>query len=133
VVSWWGPIAIALASVLASSGFWAFVLKKDTNRNATTRLLMGLAYDKVTNRGMAYIERGWITRDEFEEYQRYFVEPYKALGGNGVAERIYLEVGKLPFLPHSRYEIMFADREDERFISDVPVASNSEKYASDER
>lgn len=133
MVSWVGPTLIAITSILASSGFWAYVLRKDTSRNATTRLLMGLAYDKVTNRGMTYIERGWITRDEFEEYQRYFVEPYKALGGNGVAERIYLEVARLPFLPNSRYEIMFAGREDERFIPDVPVTSNAEKYASDER
>lgn len=86
---------------------------------------MGLAYDRVTTLGIAYIERGWVTRDEFEEYQKYFVEPYMALGGNGVAERIWLEVRTLPFRPHSRYSEIFRNTHHERFIPDVPVVSSA--------
>jgi hypothetical protein len=88
---------------------------------------MGLAYDKVTILGIAYIERGWITRDELEEYERYFFKPYKDLGGNGVAERIWMEVNKLPFRPHGQYEELFRNRPDERFIPNVPVVSRSEQ------
>lgn len=58
---------------------------------------MGLAYDKIVSRGIAFIERGWISKDEYEEYQKYLVEPYKEMGGNGVAERISSEVASLPF------------------------------------
>jgi len=82
---------------------------------------MGLAYYRVTHLGSTYIERGWITREELMEYQKYYVEPYKALGGNGIAERVYEEVARLPFHLHSKYEVMFPDREDERYIQDVPV------------
>jgi hypothetical protein len=132
VVEWWRSALIVFGSVMASSGFWAFILKKDTARGATTRVLMGLTYHQITSLGMAYIQRGWITREEFEEYQKYFFDPYKALGGNGVAERIFHEVKELPFYPHSRYETIFTDRVDERFIPNVPVVTTAEKHAVDE-
>lgn len=112
---------VALASILASSGFWAFVSRKSSRKDATTRLLMGLAYYRVTHLGQEYIDRGWITREELLEFQKYYVEPYLALGGNGIAERVYEEVSRLPFQLHSRYGLMFPDREDERYIPDVPV------------
>lgn len=58
---------------------------------------MGLAYDKIVSIGITFIDRGWVTKDEYEEYQKYLVEPYKAMGGNGVAERVAKEVASLPF------------------------------------
>jgi hypothetical protein len=131
VGDWWNPAVVAIASILSTSGFWSYIQRKDSSKDATTRLLMGLAFDRVTDLGMGYLDRGWITRDEFDVYQKYFVEPYIALGGNGVAERIYKDVARLPFHSHSRYETIF-DREDERFISDVPVVSIPEKHASHE-
>lgn len=87
----------AISGVITSSGLWAFVQKKSVHHSAQTRLLMGLAYDKIVSRGIAFIERGWISKDEYEEYQKYLVEPYKEMGGNGVAERISSEVASLPF------------------------------------
>jgi hypothetical protein len=93
---------------------------------------MGLAYDKVTILGIAYIERGWVTRDELEEYEKYFFEPYKALGGNGVAERIWLEVARLPIVPYNRYEELFRHkRNEERFIQNVPVVSRHKRQKAD--
>ena len=130
--SWLQAVAISIASVLASSGFWAYVQRKDDTKDATTRLLMGLAYEKVTSLGMGYIERGWITRDELEEYHKYFFGPYKALGGNGVAERIWLEVQRLPLRRHSKYESIIRSRQNERFIADVPVISSIEQQADAE-
>jgi hypothetical protein len=58
---------------------------------------MGLAYDKIITIGMGYIQRGWVSKDEYEEYLKYLVEPYKEMGGNGVADRIAKDVGALPF------------------------------------
>lgn len=130
-MTWLQSSLISLASVLASSGFWAYLQRKDSNKSATARLLMGLAYDKVTIRGIAYIERGWITRDEFEEYEKYFYEPYKALGGNGTAERIWKEVSRLPFLPYGRYEEMSRNQSEERFIHNVPVVSRHKRQKAD--
>lgn len=113
----------SVISVMASSGFWAWIQSKDSTKDATAKLLMGLAYDKVTTIGLKYIERGWITRDEFEEYERYFFAPYQALGGNGVAKKIRDEVARLPFRKHSQYDRIYRNRKSERSIPDVAVYS----------
>jgi hypothetical protein len=57
---------------------------------------MGLASDKISYLGMTYILNGSITRDEFEDLRKYLYEPYVELGGNGTAERVMIEVSKLP-------------------------------------
>ena len=92
-----GPILVAIATTLiASSGFWTYLLSKKNTNSATTRLLMGLAYDRITHLGMNYIERGYISKDEYEDFRKYFYEPYKELGGNGTADRIMTAVSELP-------------------------------------
>lgn len=112
-------ILVAVASVVASSGFWAFVMRKTDNKSATTRLLMGLAYDRLMVKGEQYIDRGWVSRDEFEDYRKYFYEPYKALGGNGVAERIMNGVSELQIVGPDRHAMMFHVRNDEEYRNDV--------------
>lgn len=119
---WLRAIVIILASVLGSGGFWAFLQKQDRKKNATTRLMMGLAYTQITGLGIMYINRGSITRDEFEDFQRYFFTPYKDLGGNGVAERIMHDVERLPFRKHEAHTEIYGNNE-ERFIENVPVRS----------
>lgn len=98
------PTVLAvLGSVLASSGFWAFLQRRDSTKRATHKLLLGLAYDKIATLGMHYIERGWISRDEYEEFRKYLYEPYKEFGGNGVAEQIMQQVSNLPLRRHNMY------------------------------
>ena len=58
-------------------------------------MLIGLGHDRIVSLGTAYIERGWITSDEYENLHDYLYDPYRSLGGNGTAERIMKEVGKL--------------------------------------
>lgn len=100
----WLPIVLtSLASILASSGFWAYVQRKDTRRTAIDRLLLGLAYDKIVTSGLQYIERGWISKDEYEHLRNYLYVPYLELGGNGVAERIMTEVKSLPIHSGNKY------------------------------
>jgi hypothetical protein len=108
----WVPIAVtSVATVIASSGFWAWVARRDNSKDAMTRLLLGLAYDKIAQLGLNYIERGWISKDEYEEFRKYLYEPYKAYGGNGVAERIMEEVSHLPLRSPNKYsEIIQARR-----------------------
>ena len=43
-----------------------------------------------------YIERGYITQEEYDSLYNYLYIPYKELGGNGTAERMVNEVKKLP-------------------------------------
>ena len=93
----WLPILVTVfTSILASSGLWALISKKtDKNCNETT-MLLGLAHDRIIYLGVRYIERGWITADEYENLHDYLYKPYVALNGNGSAERIMGAVKKLP-------------------------------------
>jgi hypothetical protein len=120
----WLQLALtSLVTLGASSGFWAYLQHKDRVKSAETRLLMGIAYEQIMTLGGAYIIRGWVTKDEYEGLRKDFYEPYKALGGNGVAERVMNEVEKMPFRPYSQYEAIFQSREHHREINDVRVVT----------
>lgn len=127
------PAASIIASAAASSGFWAYIQRRDDTKDATARLLMGMAYDKIVNTGVEYIERGWITKDEYEELQKYFYKPYADLGGNGVAEHIMAEVRRLPIRSQSRYaDILNRRQENEGWTNNVRVVSRRDQEASSE-
>lgn len=92
-----------LLALIGSAGFWGYLdarrarrEKKNDKKNANTRLLVGMAHDRIIFLGMKYVERGFITRDEYENLNDYLYEPYAAAGGNGSAKRVMEEVRKLP-------------------------------------
>lgn len=85
-----------LCSVIASSGFWAWLQKKGEKKDVKTQLLIGIAHDRIMQSATYHLEKGYITRDEYENLYDYLYKPYKALGGNGSAEHIMNEVNKLP-------------------------------------
>jgi hypothetical protein len=121
---WIRAIGIVVCSVLGSGGLWAYLQSKDTRRSATTRLLMGVAYAQITTLGVSYLDRGWITKDEYEELNKYFYEPYKALGGNGVAERVMNGVSRLPLRSHSEYAEIFRNRQTEGYVNNVQLVTH---------
>lgn len=84
-----------LGSVIASSGFWGYLQTRPKKKDDTTKLLIGIAHDRIIFLGMSYVKRGWLTQDEYENIHRYLYQPYKKLGGNGTAERVMKEVEKL--------------------------------------
>lgn len=92
-------VVTIVTSVLASSGFWAFLQKHFDKNDATKRLLIGIGHDRIMHLGMQYIQRGSITTDEYENLHDYLYLPYKENGGNGSAERIMEEVKRLPITP----------------------------------
>lgn len=83
-------------SILASTGFWAFMQKKLDTNTTMREMLLGLAHDRIMCLGMYYIERNWITAEEFENLNNYLYEPYEKLGGNGSAARVMAGVRALP-------------------------------------
>ena len=87
------PLAVA---VLTSSGLWALVSNRADKNDAERKMLVGLAHDRITHLGMAYLTRGYITQDEYENLNDYLYQPYEKMGGNGSAKRIMEEVRKLP-------------------------------------
>lgn len=95
----WLQIALTIfSSVLASSGLWAYVMKRADKKDVKTQMLMGLAHDRILDLGMSYLDRvpQYITQDEYENLKVYLYEPYEKMGGNGSAKRIMQEVEKLP-------------------------------------
>lgn len=89
-------IITIVCAFIASSGFWAFFQKRFEKKSANTKMLIGLGHDRVVYLGMHYVERGYITKDEYENLNDYLYLPYKAMGGNGSADRVMSEVNKLP-------------------------------------
>lgn len=85
-----------ICAVFASSGFWAWWSKRLDKKDTRTKLLLGLAHDRIMQSGTYYIERGYITNDEYENLYDYLYKPYEEMGGNGSAKRIMQQVEKLP-------------------------------------
>ena len=85
-----------LIAVLASSGFWTLITKLTDRKDVKNQMLVGLAHDRILYLGMAYVERGYITQDEYENLHDYLYVPYEKMGGNGSAKRVMNEVEKLP-------------------------------------
>lgn len=98
-----GVLTVAV-SVMASSGMWAYFTKraeakgaKVEMKSAQTQLLLGMAHDRIVYIGMKYINRGWIYKDEYQDFMRYLYKPYSKFGGNGLADKVVNEVKSLPF------------------------------------
>ena len=94
--TWFQIVLTVFSSVLASSGLWAYIMKKAEQKDSKPEMLIGLGHDRIVYLGMVYIERGWITQDEYENLNDYLYKPYEKLGGNGSAKKIMQEVNKLP-------------------------------------
>lgn len=90
-------IIVTLAvAVFGSTGFWSWVQSRGKRKSAESRLLLGIAYGKIIQNAERYIEQGYIPTEEYNELNRYLYEPYKAMGGNGTAEKLMQEVKALP-------------------------------------
>ena len=88
-------ILTIITSLLASSGLWAFLGSRLERNSAERALIVGIGHIELVFFGMQYIERGWITRDEYDTMQELY-EPYVKLGGNGSGTKIMKELEKLP-------------------------------------
>ena len=109
---WQQIILTVLSSVLASSGLWAYITKRLEKKDVKTEMLVGLAHDRILFLGMHYVDRGFITQDEYENLHDYLYVQYEKLGGNGSAKRVMQEVDKLP-IKKSTYEKEEFDNENE--------------------
>ena len=92
--------------------------------------MMGLAYIELMTLAANYIHRGSITRDEYEDLRHYFYDPYKELGGNGVAEKMMKAVEELP-VTHRRYATVAEVRTREgEHINNARVVARSEEASA---
>lgn len=109
---WFQILITVLSSVLASSGLWAYLTKRLEKKDVKTEMLIGLGHDRIMYLGMTYIERGYITSDEYENLYEYLYKPYEKMGGNGSARRVMNEVNKLP-IHKSKYGMEEHEHENE--------------------
>ena len=107
---WIQMLITIVCSVIASSGFWAYLQKNLEKKDVKAEMLIGLGHDRIIYLGMCYIERGWITQDEYENLNDYLYKPYEKMGANGSAKRVMIEVDKLPIRKSRHIETMVENR-----------------------
>lgn len=93
-------IIAIIVSVFGSTGFWALLTaiwqSQTKKKSAESRMLRGLAHDRICELGSRYLKQGYITKDQYENLHDYLFIPYHDLGGNGTAEKITEDVKRLP-------------------------------------
>lgn len=88
----------AVTALLGSSGIWMWVKTKTDRNSSEDQLLLTVARSQLVDLGRKYLKRGYITMDEYEEYEDQY-KLYSDLGGNGLARRIFEQVDELPMMP----------------------------------
>ena len=89
-------IVTVICSVIASSGFWAYLQYRAEKKSAKNRMILGLGHDRIVSLCQEYLAKGFITSDEYENLYDYLWKPYEKMGGNGSAKRLMEQVKQLP-------------------------------------
>ena len=110
-------IVSVLTAVLASGGLWTFLSKQQdlklqkleqrrkadeeerAKNDVKTKLLVGLAHDRLIYLTNKYLEEGWVSSENYENLT-YMYEPYIKAGGNGTVKRNMEMVKELPTKPN---------------------------------
>lgn len=106
-------IIVAVIAAISSSGVSSLIIyllqrrdklseKTSETEKLKTQMLLGLAHECILRRAETYIDRGSVTTDEYNELKKYLYTPYKALGGNGTAERVMRDVEELEIMTRER-------------------------------
>lgn len=95
-INWAQVLTSVIIALVSSTGLWSYLASYRNKHDAKTRLLIGLAHDRIICLGTQYIERGYITPDEYENLNDYLYQPYAENGGNGSAKRVMEQVKALP-------------------------------------
>ena len=89
-----------LSAVLGAPGIWAWAQTKAGHNNNAAELLRSVSKNQLIALGRTYLDRGYITMDEYEEYEAEY-KLYSAVGGNGLARRVFKQVDDLPIMPNN--------------------------------
>lgn len=91
-----------ILAIFASAGFWkiieVIVVHFLTKPKVTPeiRLLRGIGQIEIVFFGMKFLERGYITTEEYDSLKNEIYGPYIEMGGNGLAKKMMEEIEKLP-------------------------------------
>ncbi len=75
--------------------------ENDAMTELTKNMVMGLGYDKIKYLCTKYIDRyekdgTGLTAEEYKELKKYLYKPYKAMGGDGTAEKLMKQFELIP-------------------------------------
>lgn len=87
-----------VTTLLGSSGVWMWAKSKSDRNSSEHDLLLKVTKNQLLTLGRTYLDRGYIKMDEYEEYEAEY-KLYSALGGNGLARRVFKQVDDLPIVP----------------------------------
>ena len=87
-----------ITTILSCPGIWAWAKTRTQRNYSEDNLLLQVAKNQLVTQGRKYLNRGYITMDEYEEYESEY-KVYSDLGGNGLARRIFEQVDDLPMMP----------------------------------
>ncbi len=88
-------IVTLICATLASGGVWGILQYKIKRHDADEDLLLGIACLIIIDMCDRYIAKGHMTSYELDTLYNHLYLPYKAKGGNGLAEIRINQVMKL--------------------------------------
>ena len=106
-----------LVGIFGSTGVWTYLASKreknseiykkideiETHVNKYIEnmksMVMGQTYVNIVRTCEYWLERGWAEQDDIRDLEHYLYDPYREWGGNGTAERLFIEVCALPHKP----------------------------------
>ena len=123
-----------LVAIFASSGLWSvatlLIQHRLNNKNKQAeewtelieeqekmnKLVLGIGHDRICFLGMSYVNRGYITKDEYEDLVNYLYNPYKNLTGNGTADFIMEKIKDLPICSNAEeYEQLIKQKQQQQY------------------
>lgn len=95
-MDWLQTIITVVAAMIACNGFWAFMQSIHDKKSLSRLMLLGLGHDRIQYLCLKYINRGWVTSDEYTNLHDYLYSPYIAMKKDGIIEKLMKEVKALP-------------------------------------
>ncbi len=68
----------------------------DEEMKLVKAMSLGALYDRARHLGEKYIEKGFVTMQEYSDWHKYLYQPYHEAGGDGTIDKIKKELDKLP-------------------------------------
>ena len=96
-MNWIEVMATIAGSVFASSGLWTLILYKAKQKDTGLLMTRGMAHYQIIEEGQKFIDRGWITHEEYDDFMKYLANPYLESGSNGLAKKMIDDISDLPF------------------------------------
>lgn len=85
-----------VVALIGSSGVWGIFTMLIQKKNTSTMLLLRVTQHVLIMESHRLLEQGYMTSDEYRNITKGLYEPYKILGGNGLAEKMLNDIAKLP-------------------------------------